>query len=308
MTKNIVDSVHARLSNQAKETKRPFQELLQYYGLERFLYRFSKTRHVRQFLLKGALMLRVWGASGTRSTRDIDLLGLTKNEINVMEAVTRDACNITVDDDGLHFDSSTVAGERIMENAGYEGVRIKFVGYLGKARIPIQIDVGFGDVVYPGAEEQDYPTLLDLPAPRLRMYPRETVVAEKFEAMVYLGVLNSRFKDFFDIWLLCQRFDFDGVDLAVAIKKTFEHRRTELSVIPVALTPVFVMAENTQKQWAAFVKRSKLHDAPVTFDDVQEPLRQFLLPITSALINSDAFLGHWSAPGPWVGISHKQQS
>ncbi len=207
----------------------------------------------------------------------------------MLEAITRDACNVDVDDDGLRFDAATVAG-----------VRIKFVGYLEKARIPMQIDVGFGDVVHPGAEEHDYPTILDFPVPRLQMYPKETVVAEKFEAMVYLGTLNSRFKDFFDIWLLSRRFDFDGVDLAVAIKKTFEHRSTELSTNPVALTPAFTATENTQKQWTAFIKRSSLDDAPATFDEIREPRRQFLLPIVTALVDGDEFSARWSAPGPWL--------
>lgn len=299
MTKNMAASVRARLSNKGRESRRPFQELLQYYGLERFLYRLSRSEHVERFLLKGALMLRVWGAPGSRPTRDIDLLGFIDNEIATIEAITRDACNIEVDDDGLRFDPDTVAGERIKEDADYEGVRIKFVGYLEKARIPMQIDVGFGDVVHPAPEEQDYPTILDLPAPRLRMYPRETVVAEKFEAMVYLGTLNSRFKDFFDIWLLSRSFDFDGVDLARAIQKTFKHRETVLSADPVALTPAFATAENTQKQWAAFVKRANLGEAPATFDQIREPLREFLLPVAAALTSGESFSKRWSAPGPW---------
>jgi hypothetical protein len=301
MTKNMAASVRARLSSKGKESGRPFQEILQYYGLERFLYRFSRARHASQFLLKGALMLRVWGTPGSRPTRDIDLLGFIDNEIETLEAVTRDACNIDVDDDGLRFDAATVAGERIKEDADYDGVRIKFVGYLEKARIPMQIDVGFGDVVHPGPEEQDYPTVLDFPAPRLWMYPRETVVAEKFEAVVYLGTLNSRYKDFFDIWLLSRGFDFDGVDLAAAIQKTFDHRKTELVADPIALTPAFTTAEHTQKQWAAFVKRTKLNNAPATFDEIRMLLREFLLPIASALIRGMDFTAHWTAPGSWGG-------
>jgi hypothetical protein len=297
---SIPKSVRARLLGKGRESRRPFQELLQYYGLERFLYRLSRSEHAERFLLKGALMLRVWGAPGSRPTRDIDLLGFIDNEIATIEAITRDACNIEVDDDGLRFDPATVAGERIKEDADYEGVRIKFVGYLEKARIPMQIDVGFGDVVHPGPEEQDYPTILDLPAPRLRMYPRETVVAEKFEAMVYLGTLNSRFKDFFDIWLLSRSFHFDGADLARAIQKTFKHREAVLSADPVALTAKFTTAENTQKQWAAFVKRVNLESAPATFDEIREPLREFLLPVAGALISGESFSRRWSAPGPWT--------
>lgn len=244
-------------------------------------------------------MLRVWGAPGSRPTRDIDLLAFLDNEIELLESITRDACMVDVDDDGLRFDAAAVSGKRIKEDADYKGVRIKFVGYLEKARIPMQIDVGFGDVVHPGAEEQDYPTVLGFPAPRLRMYPKETVIAEKFEAMAYLGALNSRFKDFFDIWLLSCRFSFNGADLASAIKKTFAHRKTELSSNPVALTPTFASSENTLKQWKAFTKRTNLDDAPA-FTEICESLRQFLLPIATALVNGDDFSSHWSARGPWL--------
>ncbi len=301
MSSNIAASVRARLSNQAKEKKRPFQELLQYYGIERFLYRFSQSQHSSHFLLKGALMLRVWGAPGSRPTRDIDFLGYVDNEIETLEAVVREVCVVDVEEDGVRFDAATVAGERITEDADYEGVRIKFMGFLDRARIPMQIDVGFGDVVHPGSEEKDYPTILNLPAPRLRVYPRETVVAEKFEAMVYLGTLNSRMKDFFDIWLLARQFDFDGAELARAIGKTFGHRGTELASDPIALTAAFTASENTQKQWAAFVRRSKLEDVPATLEEIREPLRQFLVPVATALAEGRDFADRWGAPGPWAG-------
>ena len=303
MSSNIAASVRARLSNQAKERKRPFQELLQYYGIERFLYRFSQSQHSSRFLLKGALMLRVWGAPGSRPTRDIDFLGYVDNEIETLEAVVREVCAIVVEDDGVRFDAATVVGERITEDADYEGVRIKFIGFLEKARIPMQIDVGFGDVVHPGSEDKDYPTILNLPAPRLRVYPRETVVAEKFEAMVYLGTLNTRMKDFFDIWLLARQFDFDGAELARAIGKTFDNRSTELDPDPVALTAAFTKSENAQNQWAAFVRRSKLDGAPARLEEIREPLRQFLVPVATALAQGRAFADHWGAPGPWAAGS-----
>ena len=301
MSSNLAASVRARLSNQAKEKKRPFQELLQYYGIERFLYRFSQSQHSSRFLLKGALMLRVWGAPGSRPTRDIDFLGYVDNEIETLESVVREVCTVDVEEDGVRFDAATVVGERITEDADYEGVRIRFTGFLEKARIPMQIDVGFGDVVHPGSEQKDYPTILNFPAPRLRVYPRETVVAEKFEAMVYLGTVNTRMKDFFDIWLLARQFDFDGAELARAIGKTFDNRGTELDPNPVALTAVFAKAENTQKQWAAFVRRSKLADAPATLEEIREPLRQFLVPVATAVAEGRDFTDRWGAPGPWVG-------
>jgi len=244
-------------------------------------------------------MLRVWGAPGSRPTRDIDLLGFVDNEIETLETIVREVCGIGAEDDGLRFDATSVAGERIKEDAEYEGVRIRFIGYLENARIPMQLDIGFGDVVHPAAEENSYPTILDFPAPRLRMYPRETVVAEKFEAMVYLGTLNSRMKNFFDIWLLSRQFDFVGKELAVAIANTFENRETELESDPVALAAVFTAAKNTSTQWAAFIRRSNLPSAPASLEEIRLPLRQFLVPVATAIVEGRDFAGLWTAGGPW---------
>ena len=299
MTKNIAASVRARLANHARDSRRPFQEVLQYYGLERFLYRLSRTEHRDRFVLKGALMLRVWNTPASRPTRDIDLLGHIDNEISALEAVTRDVCTIEVEDDGLRFDAATISGARIKEDADYEGVRVKLTGFLENARVPIQLDIAFGDVMHPAADERDYPTLLAYPAPHLRTYPRETVIAEKFQAMVHLGTLNSRMKDFYDIWLLARQFDFLGADLAAAIEKTFHNRGTGMDTDPVALTETFTTAEPTQRQWTAFVKRSNLAGAPDSLGDLREPLRAFLLPIADAIASATAFDDVWSAPGPW---------
>ena len=199
MSENVAASVRARLANQARAGGRPFQEILQYYGLERFLYRLSKSEYRERFILKGALMLRVWDAPMTRPTRDIDFLGYTENSIDSLENMIRAICALEVEDDGLDFDPQGVKGERIKEDADYSGVRIKFSGLLEWAKIPMQLDIAFDDVVYPTIDESAYPSLLSYPAPILRMYPRETVVAEKFQAMVYLGTINSRMKDFYDI-------------------------------------------------------------------------------------------------------------
>jgi hypothetical protein len=301
MTSNVAASVRGRLTNLAKASHRPFQEVLQHYGLERLLYRLAQSPHCSRFLLKGALLLSAWNAPVTRPTRDIDLLGYAENDVAVMEAMFREICEVDVVDDGLRFDATTLVGRRIKEDADYQGVRLTFLAFLEKARIPIQIDIGFGDVVNPGAEERNYPTLLDLPAPHLRMYPRETVIAEKFEAMVQLGTLNTRMKDFFDIWLLATQFDFTGPLLAQAIDNTFANRGTPLDANPIALTPSFTAADSTQKQWTAFVKRSQLDDAPKTLDDARERLRSFLLPVATALLAAQRFTATWAAPGPWQG-------
>ena len=178
MTKNIAASVRARLANAAKATNRPFQELLQFYGLERFLFRFSQTTYRDRFILKGALMLRVWDAPISRPTRDIDLLGFTDNSLETLEEIVCAVCNTDVEDDGVTFAAETVVAVRIKEDADYEGVRVKFNGFLEKARIPMQLDIAFGDVVHPTVVESDYPTLLGMSAPRLRVYPRGQVVGE----------------------------------------------------------------------------------------------------------------------------------
>lgn len=299
MTRNLAASVRARLNTLARGSHRPFQEVLQYYGLERFLYRFSKSRHRERFLLKGALMLRVWEAPESRPTRDIDFLGFVENEITSLERIVREVCEVAVEDDGLVFDASTVAGERIAADAEYEGVRVRFNGFLENARIPMQVDVGFGDVVKPGADDGDYPTLLEFPAPHLRMYPRETLVAKKFQTMVRFGTVNSRMKDFFDVWLIARQFDFDGALLARAMSETFRNRGTEMESEPVALSSAFTTAESTQKQWAAFVDRSRLTSAPRTLDDIRDPLRAFLLPVAVALRDGREFAHLWQPPGPW---------
>jgi hypothetical protein len=277
--------------------------VLQHYGLERLLYRLAQSPHRSRFLLKGALLLNAWNASASRPTRDIDLLGYAENDVAVMEATFRDICHVSVVDDGIRFDVSTLVGIRIKKGASYQGVRLTFVAFLERSRIPMQIDIGFGDVVNPGAEEREYPTLLNLPAPHLRMYPRETVIAEKFEAMVNLGALNTRMKDFFDIWLLASQFNFTGPGLARAIEKTFENRGTKLVAEPVALALSFTSADGTQKQWAAFVKRSQLDNAPKTLDEASELLRLFLLPVATAVLAAQSFPASWTAPGPWQGAA-----
>jgi predicted nucleotidyltransferase component of viral defense system len=278
-TRNIGASVRQLLLNKARETGRPFSEILQYFAMERFLYRLSKSEYADKFVLKGALMLSAWNAPLLRPTMDIDLLGRIGNDIGAMTAIVRQICVGQVEpDDGLVFDAATVQGERIAEAAEYEGVRVRFRATLDAARIQMQLDIGFGDVVVPAAVPTIYPTILDLPAPHLLAYSRETAIAEKFEAMVKLGELNSRMKDFFDIWLLSRSFDFDGPILREAIEKTFEQRGTVLPIgEPVALTAEF--SGNTQKraQWEGFIRRMKLRDVP-SLTEIVDRLREFLMP------------------------------
>lgn len=306
MKRDLTASVQALLQNKAKASNRPYQEVLQHYGLERFLYRLSRSNHCDQFVLKGALMLRVWDNLEARPTRDIDFLAYAENSIELLVNYVQQICRFEVQDDGVMFDASTVIGERISEDADYQGVRIKFFGYLGRARIPMQLDIGFGDVVYPHVDEADYPALLDFPSPRLRVYPRETMIAEKFQAMVGLGSINSRMKDFYDIWLLSQRFDYEGDVLATAIAKTFEHRATELDGSPVAFSSKFMNSDAAQKQWTAFVRRTGIKDTPKRLIELQKPIREFLLPLVEVRVKNRRFISVWVAPGPWsTGGTHR---
>jgi hypothetical protein len=290
--KNLEASVHARLQNHARATNRPFQELLQYYAMERFLYRLSKSPHRTRLVLKGALMLHVWDAPLARATKDLDFLGRLDNSLENLERVVREVCAAGVEPDGMAFDPATVRTERIKEDADYEGVRVRFVGLLGKARVAMQIDVGFGDVVTPGAETITYPVLLDFPAPELSGYPRETAVAEKFQAMVYLRALNSRMKDFHDVWLLASQFTFDGAVLAKAI-----------DAAPIAFTPEFTEQASTLAQWTAFRNKLRNPECPARLTEVVALLTEFLLPITRACGDGEGFTRRWAPGGPWTTSS-----
>lgn len=292
-------SVRRRLLDAAQASGRPFQELLQYYAMERFLYRLAQSPHADRFVLKGALMFHAWRASTSRPTKDIDLLGYMENSTAALAAIMREVCGQPVEADGLLFDRESVAAVAIKEDADYAGVRLAFRGSLENARIAMRIDVGFGDVMYPGPEVAEYPTILDHSAPRLRGYPRETVVAEKFEAMVKLGLLNSRMKDFYDVWQLSRQFDFDGATLARAIERTFANRKTRIEPLPTALTPTFGGDASKQMQWRGFLKKTKLSDVPVNLQVVVDALVPFLSPVAAAIASGTSFDEHWQAPGPW---------
>ena len=230
--KNISASVRQRLLNRSKTDKRPFNELLQYYAMERFLYRLSLSSHAQCFILKGALMLRVWHSPEFRPTMDIDMLGKAQNEKANIIAQILDILAVEVPPDGLTFDLESIKTERITENAVYEGIRIRFRGFLGTVSINMQIDIGFGDIVYPEPEKGELPCMLYFPAPSLLCYSRESAIAEKFEAMIKLGHLNSRMKDFYDIWLLSRQFQFELTNLEERIGEPslFCGRQQEMSL------------------------------------------------------------------------------
>lgn len=299
MSKNLPASVRQRLTKKAKETNRPFQELLQYFAMERFLYRLAQSPHAEKFILKGALMFTAWGGPSSRPTKDIDLLALMGNTVEAVVALMREVCSQAVEQDGLVFDVESVAGEAIKEDADYSGVRVKFLVTLENVRVSMQIDMAFGDIVTPGATMTTYPVLLDFAAPHLQGYPRETVVSEKFEAMTKLGLLNGRIKDFYDLWILSRQFDFDGATLATAIQKTFAHRKTAVLSRPTALTPEFGGDASKQTQWQAFLRKSKLDEVPMTLQAVIDDLVRFLGPVAAAIEGGSVFDQRWIARGPW---------
>ena len=298
--KNVAASVRQRLLNVAQASRRPFQEVLQYYAMERFLYRLARSQHADRFVLKGALMFNAWRAPTSRPTKDIDLLGRMKNSTEALAAVVRDVCRQSVEAEGLVFDPDTVEGMAITEDADYEGVRVSFRGSLENARIAMQVDVGFGDVMFPSPELIEYPTILDHTAPKLLGYRRETAIAEKFEAMIKLGLLNSRMKDFYDIWILSRQFNFDGAALALAINKTFANRGTKVIAQPTAFSPAFATAPTKLTQWQAFLRKSRLKDAPNELKTVIDAITVFLSPPTAAIIDGRSFAQIWTAPGPWT--------
>lgn len=298
--KNTPASVHQRLLDKAKESSRPFNELLQYFAIERFIYRLSKSPHADRFILKGALMFPAWSGSTSRPTMDIDLLGKIDNKLEVIVSVMKNVCRMDVEADGMSFNAETLTASRITEDADYKGVRIRIQGSLGKARVSLQIDIGFGDVIVPGPGRVAYPTLLDFPAPELNGYTMESTIAEKFQTMVKLDVLNSRMKDFYDIWMLSRMFDFRGETLAEAIRATFEQRGTRLDAVPVLFRAIVREDEGKQIQWRGFIRKTKLTEAPEDFKEVVDRLADFLSPIVGALEKGKSFGKEWKAPGPWL--------
>lgn len=297
--RNTATSVHQRLLNKARETSRPFNELLQHFAIERFIYRLSRSPHVDGFILKGALMFSAWGGPGSRPTMDIDLLGRIDNSLGVIVAAMQEVCRVDVEADGMSFNAETVTAARITEDAQYEGVRVRVRGGLGNARVSLQIDIGFGDVIVPGPSKVTFPALLDFPAPELNGYTMESTIAEKFHVMVKRGALNSRMKDFYDIWTLSRTFDFRGAMLAEAVEKTFEHRDTPITAAPMVFDPAFAGDGDKQVQWRGFIRKAGLVDAPEAFAEVIAATREFLEPLVAALAERRTFHGIWNAPGPW---------
>jgi hypothetical protein len=299
--KNLAASVRDRLSKVARARKEDPNFVFNRYAMERFLYRLSRSVHEPKFVLKGALLFTVWSGHPHRATKDIDLLGTGAPDLARLAQIFRDVCCVSVEDDGLAFDPATVTTMRIKEDANYEGVRVQFRGTLGTAVLNLQVDIGFGDAVTPAPTTVDFPVLLEFPPARIRIYPRETVVAEKLEAMVYLGLANSRMKDFFDLAFLARTFEFDGDLLTKAIANTFANRETPVPMEPpVAFTTAFAEDPQKKAQWTGFLKRSGVMETNLALSSVVGEIRTFVNPPLEALRGGVRFTQAWSR-GAWHG-------
>jgi hypothetical protein len=245
-------------------------------------------------------MLAVWHAPIQRPTRDIDLLGKLDNKIDAVTEAIRDICSVKVDPDGIVFDLDNIKAAEITEDAEYHGIRVKFEALLERTKVPLQVDIGFGDPVVPKASMVSYPAILDMPAPRLRGYSRESSVAEKLEAITKRGTLNSRVKDLYDIWLLSRQFEFEGAVLAKAVSGTFKSRDRAINPRPAGLTSTFYTDPSHQSQWKAFVKRNRLVNAPDSLETTVKAIGKFVFPILDGLTGAAPPPSRWIPSGSWL--------
>ncbi|HMT09479.1 MAG TPA: nucleotidyl transferase AbiEii/AbiGii toxin family protein [Pyrinomonadaceae bacterium] len=275
--KNLPASIHQRLLNIARDENRPFNELLKNFAIERFLFRLSQTKYREMFVLKGAQMLKIWSGNEVRPTMDIDLLGKTFNDAKDLIKIIGECLSLEIDD-GVIFDSSSIETDVIRKETEYQGTSITAKGSLGKIRLYLQIDVGFGDVVVPSPVEIELPQLLDLGSPVLLGYTPESAIAEKYHAMVMLDLNNTRLKDFYDIWLLSRTVGLDKGILAEAIREVFVRRSTDLpSEPPTALTQIFANSEVKKEQWRMFLRKNRL-DTQLSLEEVVQEVRSLIFP------------------------------
>ncbi len=300
-TKKLAASVHQRLLNYARSSGQDFIFVLRTFASERLLYRLSHSPYVDKFVLKGAMLFKLWTGDFYRQTRDIDVLASESETIESLKAIFQEISKISFADDGLAYLSDTVNVNQIREEQQYGGLRVTLTAMLGSAKIYLQMDCGFGDVITPDPVVTDFPTLLDFPAPQIRIYPKETVVAEKFEAIVHLGMANSRMKDFYDIWVLASDFTFSGQILATAIQNTFSRRKTPFPTrAPEAFRKSFIQNPLKQKQWQAFVTKNRFVKVEKRFEKTIELVRSFLLPPIESILKKKSFDMMWTDGGPWL--------
>ena len=297
---DLAASIAARLLNRAKATGEDHQTLLTSYCLERFLYRLGVSDRRDRFVLKGAMLLRLWSEQPYRATRDLDLL---RRGDGAFEAIREDLRTIVatpVPPDAVRFDSERIGIEPIRAEDEYAGTRATFPARCGRARLMLQIDMGLGDAVWPPPQACTYPTLLDFPAPDVLAYPREAVVAEKLEALVVLGDRNSRIKDFFDLHYLANHFEFDRATLTEAVRRTFERRHTPIPADePIGLTPVYWDNPSRPAQVRAFARRAGIEVPARPAEEFTRVLHGFLAPVLEDLRRGTTRDATWRPKGPW---------
>lgn len=297
---NVPASILARLRNQSQKLERPFAEVLQYYAMERFLYRLSQTSYADKFILKGGLMFYVWDLPLRRPTRDIDFRGYVSSNSKTLLKIINDVIAVSVPEDGIVIDPHSVSVEETQIDADYQGIRVKMTALLERSRIPLQIDIGFSDELTSKAETIKYPNILpDLKAVRMKGYPRETVVAEKFHAMIRHGDLNSRMKDYYDLWLIAETFEFDGMSLQKAIVATFKKRDTDIpNERSSSLSVEF--ANVNQNRWMNFLNKIELDNTQAEdFGYVLETIWKFLEHPMQAALAQTKSTSKWKPRKGW---------
>jgi len=298
--RNMADSVSERLRRHARPGSGGYLLTLKRFAIERLLYRLSKSEARDQFVLKGAMLFSIWGEQLARPTRDLDLLGSGASTPEQLSDVFRRICEAPVVEDGLEFPAKTIRADRILAGEEYVGVRLNLEALLLRSRIPVQVDVGFGDKIVPPPTLAAFPTLLDFPAPRIRAYPREAVVAEKLHAMIRHGDKNTRAKDFYDVHVLSSQFAFEGEMLSRSIEATFRRRSTPFPVVAEsAMTRAWYGDSKREELWRAFLRRDDLTGAPSSLEELGTRVVNFLWPPLSALGSEKVFTAAWQPGGPW---------
>lgn len=303
MSPDVAASVRARLLNQAKAAREEFERTLVRYADERLLYRLGASAARERCVLKGASLLTAWMHDPYRATRDVDLLATGSPDAASIRDILDEICAVSCPADGLRFDLTDLLIEEIRTGQEYAGQRARFVAYLGAARIRIQVDFGYGDALVDGARDLEYPTMLaGLPAPRVRAYPREATVAEKFHAMVTLDTRNSRMKDFHDMWALSGAFAFVGPALRQAVAACFARRGTAWDAeAPRPLAPAFYEMPELQTRWQSYLAGGEVLVAPpAQLDVIGERVIGFLSPVRSSIMSNDSFDQSWAPGGPWT--------
>lgn len=298
--KNMSASVRARLLNLARSTGRDFQELTIRYAVELFLARLVESKHRDRFILKGAMLYIPWNLDDKRTTMDLDLLGFGSPDLENLSEVFRQVCDVKIADDGLTFDKESVTATPIREESVYDGVRVVVRVALGAMLIRLQVDVGFGDQIVPEPQPSEFPALLAEHGPVIRLYSPETVIAEKFNAMILLGMANSRMKDYFDIWMLSRNFTFEEKVLREAIRQTFARRQTALpETEPMGLSDEFASNESKRLQWQGFVRRQRKQDSLPGLTEIVAAIRGFIMPIIAGISAANPPAGTWTPDQGW---------